>query len=562
MFSTIWWMRALIFFVSLPRKQEAFMDRLCGMLVSVAVLWLGAAGPLSAAAPTVIASCPATISSPGYYATESELSATGDCITIKASNVTLALYETIDGDSSGKGTGITIAKGATGVVIRGHGSVVRYFQNGIVDQGGGASIGGLSLENNTTGLLLAGASSNPTLVDNVESSSNGIGVHVTSAAGIRINGLQMYYNTDHGLWLDKSSQNSVTIGFTAYQNAMQVEIDSSGNTVGTCELDYGQYGIVIKKGAGDNLVADCGYDTGADAAVSDALDHNRACGSNFWIANSFSTGSPKCVLKTYPHGMTVLTACQSIDASGFYFVKGNLKASGDCFVVDAPNVMLFSKFHTVTGAGAGTGLHVMPNATGFRSGGLAFKKFATGMEIDADGALLEGNDAINNRDTGILVNGATGVTVGQNDTDDNRRYGYHLLNASAAMIHNYGAFSNGIYGVFVENSNGNLFDQFNAGDNGANGIAGVYIGCSTKGPTGGCESESSLRNVVTSGSAYNNTKYGFVIDGHSDQNVMATLYAGGNGIDDVYDANRNCAGNVWWLDTFNTSNNAACMNQQ
>lgn len=536
------------------------MRKYLGTGFSIAALWLIAPGPAFALAPTVISSCPATITKPGYYATESQLSAAGNCITIKASNVTLTLDQTITGNNTG--TAIAIHKAATGVVIRGHGGTIQNFQNGIADEGGGAVIGGVALYKIAgTALLLAGASNTPTLVDDLTVSTSGTGIHVTSPAGARMNSLSLDYNTVRGLWLDGSSQGSVVLGITGYQNARQIEIDSPDNTVGECQLDYGTYGVVVGKGAGNNLLAGCSYSGGNDASEVDAIDHNKGCGSNIWVANSFATGKPGCVRKTYPRGMTVLTACQSIETSGFYFVKQNLMAAGDCFVVDAPNVTLFSKFRTMTGNGSGTGLHVMPHATGFRGGGFAFQKFATGVEFDADDALLEGSTANKNHDTGILVNGANGVTVGANDTDDNRRFGYHLLNASGTMIHNYGAFSNGIYGVFIEKSNGNLFDQFSAGDSGANGIAGFYIGCSIKGPTGNCKS-GSLRNVVSSGSAYNNTKYGFVIDANSDLNVIANVPAGGNGADDVYDASPNCADNVWWQVTFNTSNNPGCMNQQ
>jgi hypothetical protein len=259
-----------------------------------------------------------------------------------------------------------------------------------------------------------------------------------------------------------------------------------------------------------------------------------------------------------------VTTCQSIETEGNYYLGNNLVSTGDdCLVIKAADVTLDFHGHKVTGNRSGIGLHVTAAATGFRGGGDGtIERFETGAVIEADGAYFEGVGGSNNADTGILVSGAKGVTLGVNDVAKNRRFGYRLLNASNTLIHNYSAFQNGAYGVFIENSNGSLLDQFEAGDNGANGIAGVYIGCSPNGPSNKCQSSPSLRNVVSHGSMFNNTKYGLVVDRGSDQNVLANVPAGNNPTDDFFDGNKNCADNLWFFDTFTTSNNPGCMNEQ
>lgn len=260
---------------------------------------------------------------------------------------------------------------------------------------------------------------------------------------------------------------------------------------------------------------------------------------------------------------TMIPKCKTIKKSGFYTVKKNLKSrGGDCLIVTAPNVTLFIASTSITGDGSGIGLHITNSAKGFRCfGDSEFANFVIGIQDDADGATIEGVGADHNADTGIFVNGASNVTVGQFGAGNNGKYGLHVLSASHTMVHSYGANSNGTYGVFIEASDHSLLDQFQAGDGGANVIAGVYLGCSVSGPGGVCGSLPSPFNVVSHGSQKNN-KYGLVVDGNSNNNVLADTLENGNVNADVFDGNPNCANNLWFFDNFVTSNNPSCMNQQ
>ncbi len=92
-----------------------------------------AAGSAFAATPTPISSCPTTISAAGFYQVQTPLTAIGTCITIDTPNVTLSLAANITGDLTG--TGILIASGASGTVIRGNGGAqVKFFNIGVEDE--------------------------------------------------------------------------------------------------------------------------------------------------------------------------------------------------------------------------------------------------------------------------------------------------------------------------------------------------------------------------------------------------------------------------------------------
>ncbi len=259
-----------------------------------------------------------------------------------------------------------------------------------------------------------------------------------------------------------------------------------------------------------------------------------------------------------------IVKCMTIKKPGFYTLTRNLTSKGgDCLIVIAPNVTLWLGAKNVTGAGAGIGLHVTSSATGFRCHGddSLLSNFAIGVQDDADGAVIESEGAENNTDTGVFVNGAKNVTLGQNGANNNGKYGYHLLAASHTMIHNFSANSNGTYGVYIDGSDHTELDQFVAGDGGANGLAGVFIGCSRGGPGGICDSGPSNFKYVSHGSQQNN-KWGLVVDGGSGNNVLADTLEANNVNFDVFDSNANCGTNLWFFDAFKTSNNPGCMNQQ
>jgi hypothetical protein len=122
------------------------------------------------------------------------------------------------------------------------------------------------------------------------------------------------------------------------------------------------------------------------------------------------------------------------------------------------------------------------------------------------------------------------------------------------MIHNFGAHSNGAFGVWVQASTNTLMDQFQAGDHGANGIAGVYFGCSITGPSPTCASSASSLNLVAHGSQDGNKKYGIAVDTGSNNNVLTNIPDSQNVVNDAFDGNPNCANNLWFANQFGATN--------
>jgi hypothetical protein len=97
-----------------------------GMLVALGVLGLAAA---ASAAPKSITTC-RTIDDPGSYLVTKNLTATGNCLVVKASHVTIDLGGyVLSGNGTGTGIKDTVG-GLRGVTVRN--GTVRGFDDGIV----------------------------------------------------------------------------------------------------------------------------------------------------------------------------------------------------------------------------------------------------------------------------------------------------------------------------------------------------------------------------------------------------------------------------------------------
>lgn len=525
----------------------------------------------AAPAPIVISSCPYVITDPGFYVMQGSVGSTGGCITIEAKNVTLGVDGYfVNNGAPGTGAGILIAKGATGAIVRGGagGHNIDSFAIGIDDEAGDAIAGDLVITNSAqAALLLNGASSIATRLDDIlAQGGSGDGIDVTARAGVRMVDTSAFAFGAHGIFLDARSSGSVLGGVSSAENTgTNIDIAGSGNTVSYCGEGFGQYGIVVEKGAGNNVITGCSSSGYQPPSIEDAVDKNANCGTNAWFDDVFASANRSCI--DHPSGGVPLASCQTISSSGGYFLTGDLtNKTGDCLDIRAPNVGLFLAGYTINGGKSGIGVHVRSTAAGFRGiggrNGSEIFGFKTGIEIDADGALFDDTGAENAADTGILVKGANDVTLGANDGSNAGRFGYRFSKASRTLLHNYSALSNGAYGVFLEHATDSLLNQFEAGaQGGANGIAGIYLGCSLTGPGAACAKHPSNGNTIAHGSAAYNSEYGIAVDAGADRNVLVNLTTGGNGGDDVYDGNANCANNLWFFDVFTTSNNAACMNQ-
>ncbi len=542
------------------------------LLVATCALasWSEAAArpPFGNAGAKQITSCGTVIGSPGLYEVKNDLTASdaGTCITITASGVTLGVAASITGIHAGVGISIREA----GVVVRGsgtdHESVpnVSGFSIGVQDESGGNVIGDFTANGNDTGIIFQGAVTTRTIVDDMAANGNAKdGIRILSPAGIRGAILSANDNGGRGYYIASGSNGSVLANFSAEDNGSTgVDIRGSSNIFRGCTVSGGMDGMVIAQGATGNAVVDCG-DDGAPAKNNEAFDKNGSCDQNAWYANDF-TGKHKPACTNAAKIGQPVSDCGTINASGAYYLSKNLVAANtDCLSVKAKDVYPESEWTWPQRGhgGFGTGLHVTGSASNFRmlsAEDNGIQNFAIGVEVDADNATMEGLGASNNSDTGIFVSGARDLTIGGFGGGSNGKNGMHLTNASGLLAHNFGNNANGSYGVFVQHSNNNVFSNFAAGNGGANGIAGLYIGCSTTGPDPKCATVPSRGNVVAHAAGALNTQYGWAIDIGSTQNVMSNLNGSGNGVFDMYEGNPTCR-NDWIFDIPGTSNAPGCL---
>ena len=234
-----------------------------------------------------ISTCGCTITKPGVYTVTTNLSstqgltATGDCIDIKASNVILNGHNfNITGPGSGTstGAGINVLKGA-----------------------GGAFIDTSNTSGWKYGLQLQGKN---TIVGNVGSGNNVVGVFLDGATGANINEAFAVSNTVYGVWIRGGKANQINSGISESNTGTGLYIGchdddtrgtackgvmpSSGNRIyELMSQSNGDAGVVIDLGNKGNVVRD--VEISGNSGVADSIDENPGCGTDQWIENGNST---------------------------------------------------------------------------------------------------------------------------------------------------------------------------------------------------------------------------------------------------------------------------------
>jgi hypothetical protein len=247
-------------------------------------------------------------------------------------------------------------------------------------------------------------------------------------------------------------------------------------------------------------------------------------------------------------------SCQSISKSGFYELDQAISPStpSDCIVITAPNVTLNLNQEEISGAGGGTGIHVMRTAANvfIEGGGATISNFIEGIEIDAANAVAENFTVSGNGDAGVYLNGAKQAKVSNFTANGNNKDGVRLFKASMNVIQGFSAANNGRYGVWLMASSRNTIDlgDLYIQDN---SIAGIYLGCWSAGPNGqACKpkvapsSYNSIFDGYTDG-ASGGQNYGIAIDLGDNFNKVAHMSAIGNTDADVVDYNTECGNNLW-----------------
>jgi hypothetical protein len=253
---------------------------------------------------------------------------------------------------------------------------------------------------------------------------------------------------------------------------------------------------------------------------------------------------------------SIISCGCTITTRGDYAVNADLSAAqgltalGNCIDINAAHAKLFLRGFKLFGSGAGSiGVHVLPAArytfiegsrpllTGLNNHSVSGWMY--GIESDADNVIIDMPTVTGNNVAGVFLN----------KTYNNRIVGNGAVG--------FGASFNGRYGVWIVGGNSN---QVNASFSEYNGIAGIYVGCSTTGPDGTpCSSaEASTGNVI-----YNYDSedfeapmqpYGVVLEQNSVRNTVMGNNSGTHTQFDLFDGNANCANNVWVANSFQTAN--------
>lgn len=288
---------------------------------------VGAAGSAAAAPP--ITACGKTLSTAGYYQVKGSLSAaSGNCITITGSNITVDIlrngasdpcaHTTISGSQLSGTAGIYIAPTAKNTFIQGQNSVIVGFDYGIKDKGTATTVDDINLTNNlTTGVGLSGTGGS------VSNFFSGTLVHFPSgttcypALGTQAFGVYMNGGTGSQVFNGILQANNWGLVESGATNSTVALMLSGGNTsdgyqfnAGSKNFIYddlagidggptppltgnGAYGINVRSDTGDIVT-----DNTAGGNVDDDInaDSDPTCSNNTYWFNFATNVSSPCIL--------------------------------------------------------------------------------------------------------------------------------------------------------------------------------------------------------------------------------------------------------------------------
>jgi hypothetical protein len=213
-------------------------------------------------------------------------------------------------------------------------------------------------------------------------------------------------------------------------------------------------------------------------------------------------------------------------------------------VIQAPNVVLNTNNHSLTGNGAGIGIHVLSSALNTfieasAAANVLITNFATGIQDDANGMTIDAAAIDGNSGVGVMINGASNSSVDDSningivsgnaqgigvlilngsgnqvhdcDADRNTSYGVEINGGGNNAVYDSNAANNGKYGIWIRGSNGNRVQAASAN---SNGNTGIYVGCAdTAGPGGSCSTPGTgSENVIEHGRADTNGVNGIGVD--------------------------------------------------
>jgi hypothetical protein len=249
-----------------------------------------------------ITSCGCTITLPGVYTVDADLTAgqgltsRQGCIDVAAQGVKLITNaHPITGAGTGTGIGIHLLSSAENVFLEaagpkpagqlfGPGTTLTGWKYALESEASNVISDDFSYRNNTTGVLLKGARNNN--INDFGATNNSVyGVWIKGGSGNQINCSGVSNNNVAGVYLGCSSTGP----------AGQMCEEGEGGTHGNFIYDHGssgtnqKYGIAVERGSTGNTIMDTG--TGGNSTY-DLFDGNTNCDSNLWRVNGFTTANP------------------------------------------------------------------------------------------------------------------------------------------------------------------------------------------------------------------------------------------------------------------------------
>jgi hypothetical protein len=265
-----------------------------------------------------------------------------------------------------------------------------------------------------------------------------------------------------------------------------------------------------------------------------------------------------------PAAATSVTPCSNeiwscgctITTSGVYLIEDNLDAGqgltslGDCIDVAAGTVILQSDPTSIDCA-----LEEDCNILGSETCS------GTGIHILRSAANVSVQDVlVGDWNVGILDEG-NGARIGEFETAFNCQAGVELKQVNHSAVGVFDSFEN-FYGVWLNQASDNQVGPFPDFQNTDGAVAihanetGIFVGCSANGvsykkcPRGVAPSN---RNFITWNGVEDNLA-GIAVDLGNVNNTIDDNFSVGNFDFDMIDANLNCGTDIWFDNSFNSSN--------
>jgi parallel beta-helix repeat protein len=273
-------------------------------LISVVAVGLIAATPVAASRAFGPISTCGTINASGSYGLTNPIGKPGNCIIIRASNVTLNLNKFGIVGNGKVGQGVTIVHGVKNVQVMN--GPISAWAIGIKDSGVNTHLQSLKVFNNVLrGVALVGATGS--LVQNTSFPGNGsVSLFLGGTTGAIVTGNNIGGSGGYGIWVRSSSgfklgHNSVRqsgiagifVGCTIHGilNSLVCKRSNAGTITRNQIVLSTHLGIAVDRG---NTHIHVNYNRVSLSGKVDLFDSNPVCATNTWSRDIFKTHNQPC----------------------------------------------------------------------------------------------------------------------------------------------------------------------------------------------------------------------------------------------------------------------------